>query len=83
MARTPHRWQVGHVISLPVPQTAVCSAKKGLLLHVVDGQFTGQVGLPPDCLVAVQREKKNQIKREKKIHVKKVNVYNERVNEIN
>lgn len=63
MARTPHRWQVEHVISLPVPQTAVCSAKKGLLLHVVDGQFTGQVGLPPDCLVAAQREKKNQIKR--------------------
>lgn len=83
MARTPHRWQVGHVISLPVPQTTVCSAKKGLLLHVVDGQFTGQVGLPPDCLVAVQREKKVKSRGEKKIHLKKVNVYNERVNEIN
>lgn len=70
-------------MSLPVPQSAVCSAKEGLLLHVVNGQFTRQVGLPPNCLVAVQREKKkDQIKRGKKKDSckKKVHLYNDQVN---
>lgn len=60
IARTPrHCLHVSLTgVSQPVPQGAVCSTEKGLLLHVVDGQFTGQVGLPPDCLVAVQGEKR-------------------------
>ena len=55
---------MGHIVSSPLPHSTICSIKKCLLLHVVYGQFAGQVGFPPNCLVTV----KTAVITKKKIH---------------
>ncbi len=63
--------RLGHIVSSPLPHSAVCSVKKCLLFHFVYGQFAGQVGFPPNGLVTA----KTAIKKRDIIQIEVGNVH--------